>query len=287
MSKKALLVGINDYAPAGAGGPDLRGCVNDVRDMASTLCSLKLIPCEPSSLKILTDSRATRQNILDGLRWLVAGAKTGDVLIFHYSGHGTQVVDTSSDEPDKKDEAICPQDFRTAGVITDDNLREIFKHIPSGVNLDVILDSCFSGTGTRTLEALALLPEEERITIRYVEPPLDYGFFLEVNPGLPVERFANWNSPSSDARVIVEVPNLNHVLWTGCKDNQTSAEKQINGVYRGVHTYCFCQSLRQLGPNATRRQLDRCLTLAVKNQGVGQIPQTEGNRKAMDEKVFN
>jgi hypothetical protein len=33
MAKKALLVGINDYAPVGAGGPDLRGCVNDVRDM--------------------------------------------------------------------------------------------------------------------------------------------------------------------------------------------------------------------------------------------------------------
>ncbi|NLB07436.1 MAG: caspase family protein, partial [Desulfobulbaceae bacterium] len=31
MANKALLVGINDYAPVGPGGPDLRGCVNDVR----------------------------------------------------------------------------------------------------------------------------------------------------------------------------------------------------------------------------------------------------------------
>jgi metacaspase-1 len=37
MSKKAFLVGINDYAPSGPNGPDLRGCVNDVEDMADTL----------------------------------------------------------------------------------------------------------------------------------------------------------------------------------------------------------------------------------------------------------
>ena len=37
MAKRAVVVGINDYAPIGGGGPDLRGCVNDARDMANTL----------------------------------------------------------------------------------------------------------------------------------------------------------------------------------------------------------------------------------------------------------
>ena len=37
MTKKAVVVGINDYAPIGAGGPDLNGCINDARDMANTL----------------------------------------------------------------------------------------------------------------------------------------------------------------------------------------------------------------------------------------------------------
>jgi hypothetical protein len=87
--------------------------------------------------------------------------------------------------------------------------------------------------------------------------------------------------------VAVEVPNLNHVLWAGCRDNQTSAEKKIDGVYRGVHTYSFCQCLRRLGLGITRRQLDKALTLAVKNQGVSQIPQTEGSKKSLGEKVFS
>jgi hypothetical protein len=287
MTKKALLVGINDYAPVGAGGPDLNGCVNDVRDMASTLCGMGIIPASSASLRILTDVRATRKNILDGLKWLVTGAKTGDVLVFHYSGHGTQVADIHGDEPDKWDEAICPHDFSTAGFITDDTLRNIFKGVSSGVNLDVILDSCFSGTGTRALQALDLLPEGERIFYRYLEPPLDYGFFLDANPDLPVEGFARWNSPEATTRDAVEVPNLNHVLWAGCRDNQTSAEKKIDGAYRGVHTYSFCQCLRRLGLGITRRQLDKALTLAVKNQGVSQIPQTEGSKKSLGEKVFN
>jgi len=286
MVRKALLVGINDYSPVGSGGPDLQGCVNDVKDMASTLTSMGIIPAVPACLKILTNSNATRKNILEGLKWLVNGAKTGDVLIFHYSGHGTQVVDVSGDEIDKIDEAICPHDFKSAGVIKDDDLRNIFKPIAAGVNLDVILDSCFAGTGTRALEAFKLMPEQERMNIRYVEPPLDSGFFLDANPGLLVKGFARWNSPTSGNKVIVEVPNLYHVLWAACRDNQTSTEKKIDGVYRGVHTYCFCKCLRQLGLNATRRQLDGCLTQCVKTQGVAQIPQTEGNKKSLDEKVF-
>jgi hypothetical protein len=33
MSNKAFLVGINDYAPVGAGGSDLNGCVSDAEDI--------------------------------------------------------------------------------------------------------------------------------------------------------------------------------------------------------------------------------------------------------------
>ena len=116
MTKKALLVGINDYAPAGAGGPDLRGCVNDVRDMANTLSVLGVVSPAPSTMRILTDTRATRASIISGFKWLTSGAKKGDMLVFHYSGHGSQVVDVSGDEIDRRDEAICPHDYACAGL---------------------------------------------------------------------------------------------------------------------------------------------------------------------------
>src|SRR5512142_512687 len=124
MAGKALLVGINDYAPAGAGGPDLRGCVNDVRDAAMTLTTLGVVAPVPGTVRILTNAAATKVNIVNGLRWLLTPTPGVNHMVFYYSGHGTHVVDTSGDETlDHVDEAICPHDFSTAGFITDDMFR--------------------------------------------------------------------------------------------------------------------------------------------------------------------
>ena len=185
MTKKALIVGINDYAPVGVGGPDLRGCVNDVQDVAHSLNALGIVPATPKTMRILTDQRATRSAILDGLKWLITGAKKGDTLVFHYSGHGSQVAELKGDEIDRKDETICPHDYASAGMIRDDDFRAIFKGLAAGVNLDVILDSCHSGTGTRELAAIASAPEEKQVTYRYIEPPLDYSYFLDSDPTIP------------------------------------------------------------------------------------------------------
>ncbi len=106
--KKALLVGINRYPD-----PDneLKGCVNDVRQMAETLKSRYGFPGD-GHMRILTDARATTKAILDGLAWLTAGASPGDSLVFHYSGHGSQVPDKHGDETtDRLDEILCPYDL--------------------------------------------------------------------------------------------------------------------------------------------------------------------------------
>ena len=85
--KKALLVGVNKYMMAGA---DLRGCVNDVQNMHALL--VNTYKFEPDNIRVLTDLRATRQGILDRLNWLISDVKAGDELVFHYSGHGSQVA---------------------------------------------------------------------------------------------------------------------------------------------------------------------------------------------------
>ena len=289
MVKKALLVGINDYAPIGVGGPDLRGCVDDVKDMATTLRDLAIVPANPTVMHILTDGRATRATIISELNWLVKGAKKGDLLVFYYSGHGSQMPDLTGEEPDKKDETICPHDFATAGMIKDDDLRAIFSGIASGVNLEVLLDSCHSGSGTRELAALSGegIPEEERVTIRYVEPPIDFAFFLD-DPTLSSRRLLKSSPDMMNAdmtRAPVIVP-LNHVLWAGCKDNQTSGEATISGVVRGFFTYCFCKSLRSKSGNVTRLELDKMVATCLGGVGASQTPQLEGTLISLKEKVF-
>ena len=285
MTKKALLVGINDYAPAGAGGPDLRGCVNDVRDMANTLSVLGVVSPAPSTMRILTDTRATRASIISGFKWLTSGAKKGDVLVFHYSGHGSQVVDVSGDEIDRRDEAICPHDYASAGMIKDDDLRALLAVLPAGVNIDLILDSCFSGTATRAGSDMAAMPSEARIAYRYLEPPVDWGFFLDADPSLAQRGFLR-GRPKEGARDAVLVPGLNHVLWSGCRDNQTSAEAMIAGVWRGVFSYNYCKALRGAGLSITRRRLDAQISVNVRGMGYSQVGQLEGTSDSLGEKVF-
>lgn len=288
MKRKALLVAVNDYAPVGPGGPDLNGCVNDLIDLGVTLITMGVIPPTPFHLRILTDQRATKKNILRGLDWLLAGAKEGDLRIFSYSGHGTNVVDVDGDELDHVDEAICPHDYATAGVITDDEFQDNFENISRGVNLEVILDSCFSGTGTRELAAFGGLPEAEQMTIRYVDPPVDWGFFIDQNPGLPKwgimkPRISIKGDMIRDA---VIAPNMNHVLWAASRDNQTAAEAPIGGVTRGLFTYCFCSSLRNAGINVTRRRLDSLVSGALATHGASQRNQLEGTFRSLLEQIF-
>ena len=283
MAKKALLVGINDYAPAGSGGPDLRGCVNDVQDMANTLSALGIVPSSPTTMRILTDVRATRAAIMAGLQWLTTGARPGDALVFYYSGHGSQLIDVEGDEPDGKDETICPHDFATAGMIKDDDLRNAFATLPAEVSLDVILDSCFSGSGTRELAALAATDERLSVSYRFVQPPLDWGFFLDTNPSLPVRGLLKQRNGVKEVKIATE---LTHVLWAGCRDNQTSAEASIDGTYQGLFTLNFCKVLRGAGVTITRKNLDSQVARNIKAMGYAQVPQLEGTATTLNEKVF-
>lgn len=283
MPSKALIVGINDYAPTGPGGPDLNGCVNDAKDMAVTLNAIGVVPLTPSRMQILTNNNATRARILAGLNWLVTGARRGDTLVFYYSGHGSYVVDTGGDEPDRRDETICPHDYATAGHLKDDDLRAIFRTLPAGVNLEVILDSCHSGTATRDLEGAV-----DGAGVRFIEPPLDDSLFADELPVRPMLADHKVVAESSD-RVLVPVPvaSLNHVLWAAAKDAQLAQEMPIGGVVRGVFTYHFCRFLRSAGTALIlRRTLDHLVTGAVSAMVSSQTPQLEGASATFAEKVF-
>ncbi|HQJ40370.1 MAG TPA: caspase family protein, partial [Exilispira sp.] len=121
--KKALLVGINKYKIPGC---DLNGCVNDVTNLRDIL--LKYFGFEVSDIRVLTDERATKKSILDGLSYLTKSAKKDDILVFQFSGHGSQIVDKNGDElKDNLDEILCPYDMDWEGTyIVDDELNNLF-----------------------------------------------------------------------------------------------------------------------------------------------------------------
>ena len=143
MSKKALCIGINDY-PGTAN--DLSGCVNDANDW-----SIELAKHGFAVTKML-DGQATRAAMTTAIGALISAARAGDTLLITYSGHGTWVPDSSGDEPDGRDEALCPYDIGTAGPLLDDEIRTLFRSIGAGVRILLISDSCHSGSVTRGRE---------------------------------------------------------------------------------------------------------------------------------------
>ena len=83
--RKALLVGINAYHDGA-----LRGCVNDVIRVNQVITH-HFGFTKNTDKRMLVDASATSANILNRLEWLVDDAQAGDVLFFHYSGHGLVV----------------------------------------------------------------------------------------------------------------------------------------------------------------------------------------------------
>lgn len=264
MAKKALLVGINDYQ----GISDLRGCLNDVTNMRNILKTY--LGFTNRDIRVLVDNRATKANIISRLEYMVREAKTGDFLVFHFSGHGSQIRDRNGDElDDHMDEIICPYDMDWDGTfITDDTFNNIFSKLPKGVLLEVFLDSCHSGTGLRDIafnRPESLGPEHPTLN-RFLPPPID----IECRVEGEEEDIKSQRSFKGPRRSTVH-----HILWAGCKDNQTSADAYISNSYNGAFTYFFCKNIRSSGGNISRKELLRRVKQSLYNDGYSQIPQLE------------
>jgi metacaspase-1 len=260
MKKQALLVGINDYK----GINDLQGCINDVTNVRSVLKTF--FGYSNSGIRVLTDSRATKENILSRLEKLVKSAAEGDFLIFHFSGHGSQIRDREGDElADHMDEIICPYDMNwDDGFISDDMLRGILQQLKKGVHMEILLDSCHSGTGTR--EILTGGVPWETVKYRYLKPPVD----IECRYLGDEEKLKASKSFRTDKEI-----TLNHILWAGCKDNQTSADAMIDGQYNGAFSYYFCKHVRENSGNISRADLYTRVKNSLKYNHYDQVPQLE------------
>ncbi len=161
MAKQALCVGINDYPGTES---DLAGCRNDAEDWGEVLRR------RGYSVITLLDDRATRAGILDALTRLVKGAPPGASLVFTFSGHGSWLPDDDGDEPDGRDEMLCPHDVGRKRFLLDDDLAEVFAGKPTGVRIYFISDSCHSGTVSRFAPPLTAEDEALRPRPRFLPP---------------------------------------------------------------------------------------------------------------------
>jgi len=155
ITKRALLIGINDYKNLPCYSPvikrdleNLEGAVNDVNRMKNIL--IGRFGFRADDILILRNEQATRMGILNAFdNWLIRGTRAGDTVFFHFSGHGTQVADQNGDEDDGLDEALCAHEVKPngaknivdAGVILDDELGVLFRKLDKR-SVTAFIDAC-------------------------------------------------------------------------------------------------------------------------------------------------
>jgi hypothetical protein len=238
--KLALLVGINAY-PETSQFSALQGCVTDVELQRQLL--IYRFGFNPADVLTLTDAKATRQGILAAFEeHLIKQAKPGDVVVFHYSGHGSQVADPDKDAPDGLNssfvpiDSALPADFPNTGGTVKDIMGHTLFLLMSALqteNVSIVLDSCHSGGGTR-----GSLRVRSRAGGAILQPDpveLDYQKQWLSRLNLAPAEFIRRRKAGVAKGVVI----------ASTKRDQLAADAPFSDFYAGAFTYLMTQYLWQ------------------------------------------
>ncbi len=150
-----LLVAINNYPPPVT---PLKGCVNDLQKVASYLEE------ESKDFEIhirkLIDGEATKDNIVKAFYSHFEPANENDVILFYFSGHGTQEdadpIFWEIEQDHKFESLVCFDGYTISEgqakfrLLADKELRYIIRKLSDkGSHIVTIFDCCHSGGNTR------------------------------------------------------------------------------------------------------------------------------------------
>jgi hypothetical protein len=233
--KIALLVGINSYS----NWNDLYGCVTDAISQQELL--IHRFGFNPKDILMVTDEseiKPTRENILQAFQsHLIDQVKPGDVAMFHFSGHGSRVLDSDSIARDGLSSTYAPQDrTRTQEggniFVSDITGRTLFL-LMAGVNTDqitAVLDSCHSGGGTRGNYRVRSLSEYFD-TDQPFPKELDYRNQLQAELNLPAS--------------VLQQKIAKGVILAATQPEELALDARFNGFNAGAFTYALTRYLWQ------------------------------------------
>ena len=255
---KALLVGINYVGTQYA----LGGCINDVLNVEKQLRTFfpgSSSSSSSSEYRVLTDATAmkpSKANIMASIDWLVSGLKSGENVMFHFSGHGGRVKDTNGDEVTGLDSCIYPCNDGRMEMITDDELRTaLAERLPAGCKCFAVLDACHSGTG---------------VDLRY-----------------------KWETPKSGTLAYSEdakyaKTNGDIIFLSGCMDTEYAADT-VDSSERpaGALTWALLDVWRTYGRAIKTKYLLWDVRAFLKKNGYSQVPQLSTGRYTDLQGVFD
>jgi hypothetical protein len=258
MRRKAVCIGINypgtDHA--------LAGCVNDATDWSSYLGTLGF------TVSTLLDGAATKAAMVAAITDVVTSLRPGDVGAIQYSGHGTWVPDLDGDEPDGKDEALCPADMGDDGhnLLIDDEIRVLFENRPQGSRVVFVTDCCNSGTVFRFVGPF----DGVKRRVRFLPPA---SFVRDPKMLQAVHKLGPEGPRPSDAAI------TGVVHFAGCRDKEYSFDSEFAGRANGAFTFAALSAVRTLQPDATYRDFYNEIKHRLPSHEYPQSPRFNATRR--------
>jgi hypothetical protein len=239
--KLALLVGINSYAEN-----PLKGCMTDVELQRELL--IHRFGFNPADVRLVTDKtdiKPTRAGILQVFEeHLIKQAKPGDVVVFHYSGHGSQVYDPDSGFADQLNSTFVPINRevsqRGERAVVSDIMGETLFLLMSNLkteNVTVVLDSCHSGGGKRGNLTIRAVDGGKNIDPSPMER--EYQQQLMSRQGLTPEQVKKRRQEGIAKGVVI----------ASAARDQLAADTPFDGFHAGAFTYALTQYLWQATGN--------------------------------------
>lgn len=216
--------------------------------------------------------------MIAAMHWLVSNAQPNSNLFLSYSGHGGTTQDLDGDEENGLDETILPLDFQRAGIIVDDELHDILvKPLPVGCRLTSIFDSCHSGTALDLPYVYSTQGKLKGPNLLADAGSGAMGAFTAYSRGdiggalSSVMSFGKTAMNGGKAEQLsrrIKTSNADVISWSGCKDNQTSADAQEGGQATGALSWAFIAALTKYPQQSYNQLLN-----SIRNELAGKYEQ--------------
>ncbi|GMV77727.1 MAG: hypothetical protein AMXMBFR79_08620 [Chitinophagaceae bacterium] len=275
QKKIALIVAVGKYPPEQRNWKNL----SSERDLMYIKEALIKNGFEEKNIATLVNEKATKNGMITALNKLADKAMAGDIVYFHFSGHGQQIQDDPNDgyldEADGYDEALIPYDAKGVWDEVDyhgekhfrddllsEKLTNIRKKVGTKGSVVVVLDACHSGTATRSAGIVRGVPEP--LQNNNYKPATN----LDLNNSTADKGFFDKLKGSMGSLVVFSGSSPN-------QPNRETTDKEGKGV--GSLSYYFAQAITNLPANSNYKLLFEKVKAAVQADEPTQIPMFEGD----------
>jgi hypothetical protein len=181
---------------------------------------------------ILRNEGATVLAVSHAVSEAATRLNAGDTFFLSFAGHGSQLFDSSNDEPDSLDETWCLYDR----MILDDELNGLYFGFAPGVRVLLISDSCHSGTIDRVLEIERETEFDDPRGIAIPYPPAQELVFRALSEQEARTAFRNDPDRYAEAAALASryaqaSLKCSLQLFAACQDNQLAADGAGHGYF--------------------------------------------------------